>query len=148
MPPRLATRLSRLSAMVSTFLIGALVDRRLLLCGLTAGAFVLTLAFSYWHEGLWRSGAAPVTRVAPQHHEDRVVPMSPVISNPFPPSHEPAPTAAASATAAEMNQPPAAVPPESVQGESQSEPDSSPDADNGVMLARRGERAERGSRSH
>jgi hypothetical protein len=56
--------------------IGAQVKSRILLWGLTAAVFILTLAFSSWHEGLWRSDAARATRAAPQHHNDSFVPRA------------------------------------------------------------------------
>jgi hypothetical protein len=94
---------------------------RILLCGL--GTFILTLAFSFWHD--WRHDAAPVTRAAPQPHKDSLVPAGAVASNPLGP-------------------PPAIAPPEAVQ----SDPYSTPDVDDGTTLARRDRGAERGSRSH
>src|ERR1700678_3805166 len=56
------------------FFIGALVERRILLCGLMVGAFVLTLAFSLRHDDLWRSDAAPSTRAAARRHEALATP--------------------------------------------------------------------------
>jgi hypothetical protein len=102
-----------------------------------AGAFILTLAFSSWHEGLWRSDAAPVTRAAPQPHEDRLAPTVAVGSRPSGPS-APAmatPTAAAAPAAAAMEP-------------AQSEPDSTSDVDHGEMRARSDRSAERGARTH
>src|SRR5580658_9172504 len=58
--------------------IGAQVKSRILLWALTAGVFILTLAFSSWHEGLWRSDAARATRAAPQRPEDSFVPTGAV----------------------------------------------------------------------
>jgi|HubBroStandDraft_1064217.scaffolds.fasta_scaffold00036_86 hypothetical protein len=117
---------------------GVLVKSRILLCGLVVGTFILTLAFSSWHDGLWRSGAAPVTRAAP--------PTGAVASPPFGPTSEAmtTPTAAATPATAAMNPPPAITTPESVQ----SEPYSTPDVDNAAMPARRDRGAEHGSRSH
>jgi hypothetical protein len=102
-----------------------LVDRRILLCVLAVGAFVLTLAFSSRHGGLWRSDAAPSTRAAVQPHDAVVTPTG-----------EAAPAAAAT------NPPPVIAPPEPAQ----SEPYSTPDVDNGDRPARR-DRAEHGSRT-
>ena len=118
--------------------IGAQVRSRILLWGLTAGVFILTLAFSSWHEGLWRSDAARAIRAAPQHHKDSLVPTGAVAEVMTTPTAAPAP---ADAAAAAPNPPPAIAPPEPVQ----SEPN--PDVD-GATLARRDRGAEQGSRSH
>jgi hypothetical protein len=107
------------------------VEQRILLCGLMVGAFILTLTLSSWHDGLWRSDAAPVTRAAPNPHEDGLVPRG----------------AVAAPAAAAMNPPRAIAPPEPAQSEPQSEPSSAPDVDDGERLARRDRGAERGSRS-
>jgi len=101
------------------------VERRILLCGLVVGAFVLTFAFSSRHDDLWRSDAAPSTRAAAEVHEALA-----------PPTGEAAPAAA-------MKPPRAIAPTEPVQ----SEPSSTPDVDNGERLARRDRAAERGARS-
>jgi hypothetical protein len=131
----LLIRLSCLSATVERVFFGALVVRRILLYGLTAGAFALTLAFSSWHDAVWRSEAAPVPRAAPQPHQDSLVPTGGVASLPV------APTPEALATPTD-----AAAP--AMQREPQSEPYSTPDVDNGEMRARRDRAAEHGSRSH
>jgi hypothetical protein len=66
------------------FHIGALVERRILLCGLAAS--ILTLAFVYWYDG--RNDAAPVARAAPQPPEGSLAATSPfqydtsIMSNP------------------------------------------------------------------
>jgi hypothetical protein len=116
------------------FFIGTQVKSRILLGGLTAGVFTLMLAFSSWHEGLWRSDAAPTTRAAPQHHKDSFVPTGAVAEAMTTPT-------AAAVPAGAPSPPPAIAPPEPVQ----SEPD--PDVD-GATLARRDRGAEHGSRSH
>jgi hypothetical protein len=121
-----------LSVILGTLFFGALVERRILLCGLVVGAFVLTFAFFSRHEGLWGSDAAPSARAAAQPRE--AVARS---------TGEAAPAAAA------MNPPPVIAPPEPVQ----SEPYSTPDVDNGEMengkMRGRSDRAaEHGSRSH
>src|ERR1700722_16127812 len=111
---------------------GALVDRRIILCGVGVGAFVLTLAFYSWQDGLWRSDAAPTASIAAQPRQATAMP-----------------TAEAAPAAAAMNPPPAIAPQEPVQ----SAPYSTLDVDNGEredreMLARRDRGTERGSRSH
>ena len=113
------------------------MGRPILLCGLIVAAFILTLAFSSWHDGLWRSDAAPVTRAVPQLHEDRLVPTVAVGSRPFGPSAAAmaTPTAAAAPAAAAMEP-------------AQSEPYSTPDVDNGDTRARSDRSAERGARTH
>jgi hypothetical protein len=126
------------------FFIGVLVARRILLCGLMVGAFVLTLAFSSRQAGLWPSDEAPVTPAAPQLKEARLATTDAVVSHPFSSSSEAMarPTAAVTPPAATMNIPPASAPPEPVQ----SEP--TPAVDNGEMPPRRERGAEHGSRSH
>jgi hypothetical protein len=107
------------------------MDRRILFSVLVAGTFVLTLAFSSWHEGLWRSDAAPVTHAVASH-----------------PSGSPKPAAmpaAMAAPAAATNPPPAVAPSDPAQSEPQS--DSAPDVDSGERLARRERGGGRGSRS-
>jgi hypothetical protein len=103
-----------------------LVDMRILQFGLTV--FILTLAFSFWHDG--RRDAAPMTRAAPEPYKQRPVSQGAVASNP-------APFAVAAPAAAVMTPPPAIPPTEVV-------PDATPDADESHS---RSDRAERGSRS-
>lgn len=124
------------------------MESRILLCGVGAGVFILTLAFlswreGLWHDGLWRYGAAPAARAAPQPHGS-LPSKGAVASNPLVPASEAvtAPTAAA-ATAAAAPAAAAVVPPELAQ----SEPHSTPDVDNEALPARRDRGAERGSRS-
>jgi hypothetical protein len=118
------------------------VESRILLCGVMVGAFVLTLAFLFWQDGLWRYGAAPAARAAPHPHNS-LVSKGAVASNPLVPSSEAVTTPSAAAALAAA----AIAPPEPAQSEPQSEPYSSPDADNGAMPAPRDRGAERGSRS-
>jgi len=132
------------------FLIGtrALVERRILLCTLGVGAFIVTLAFSSWHDGLWHPDA-PATPAALQHHQDSLVATGTVAAQPFAPSSEAVttPIAAALPAAAAMSPPPAPAAPEPVQSEPQSEPDSNPEVDDNAVRARRDRGAEHGSRS-
>jgi hypothetical protein len=111
---------------MSDFFIGALVERRILLCGLAVAAFALTFALSSRYFGLWRSGAAPATSAAVQ-----------------PPEAVATPSGEATPTAAAMNPPPLIAPPEPVQ----SEPYPTPDADNAERPARGDRAAERGART-
>jgi hypothetical protein len=115
------------------FFIGALVERRILLCGLAVGAFfVLTFAFSSWHEGLWRSDAAPSTRAVAQPREAMARTTD-----------EAAPAAAA------MNPSPAIAPPEPVQSEPYSTPDvDNGETENGTMRHPSDRAAEHGARTH
>lgn len=125
--------LSRSSATLGAFSVGALVERRILLCGLTAGALVLTLAFS-WR----RHDAAPATHGVPETHKDGLVSERAVASNPFGPSLQA--TTRPDAAAA----PAAVAPAESAQSRPQSEPPPAAVDDTPV----RGDRgAERGARS-
>jgi hypothetical protein len=122
---------------------GALVARRILLCGLVAGAFFLTLAIYAWHDGLWHTDVAPATHAAPAHPEG---PTVAVASPPAPPSSEAVttPTVAAPPAAA-TNPPPAVAPPEPIQDEPQSAP---PSDVNDEPRPRREERGgERGART-
>jgi hypothetical protein len=117
---------------ICNFFSGALVERRILLCGLVVGAFVLTLALSSRHDDLWRFDAAPSTGAPAQPHELRARP-----------TREAAPAAASA-----MNSAPAIAIPEPVL----SEPSSTPDVDNGEMengkmRNPRDRAAEHGSRS-
>jgi hypothetical protein len=113
------------------------MDRRILLCGLMAGTFILTFAFSSWRDGLWRHDAAPATRVAPQPH------MISLVSKGAPAS-DPLGTTMTTPTVAVA---PAVTPPEPVQNKPQSEPYPTPDADNEATLARGDRGAEHGARS-
>ena len=108
---------------------GTPMDRRILLSVLVAGTFVLTLAFSSWHEGLWRSDAAPAARAALSHPPGSLQPAA---------TPEPADAA--------VTPPPALAPPQPAQTAPQSEPDSTPDVDTGERLARRERGSGRGSR--
>jgi hypothetical protein len=56
------------------FSIGAtLLNKRILVSGLALGAFVATLAFSFWREGLWHSAAESAAVAAPVVSNDTVV---------------------------------------------------------------------------
>ena len=100
---------------------------RLLTAGVMIGAFVLTLAFSYRHDGLSRPGPAPTTRVAVQPPETVAMPTG----------------EAAPAAAATINAPPDIAPPDS----GQSEQNTPPDIDNGEMRSPRERAADHGARS-
>jgi hypothetical protein len=120
---------------------GALVESRTLLWGLGVGTFILTFAFSSWHDGLWRSDAAPVMRAAP---------TGAVSSHPLGPrsAAKTPPIAAVAPAFAAMIPPPANAPPGLVQSEPQSEPYSTPGVDDEAMRDRSDRGAERGPRSH
>jgi hypothetical protein len=135
-PPLHAVRIARFSSgchdrplSLSLSIIGALVEMRILLCGLTA--FILTLAFSFWHDR--GHDAVPVAHTAPEPlKEDSLVPTSAAPSTPLAPSPAAISTpAAAPAPVTAVNQPPAAV----------------PDVDDEAMLVRRDRGTERSSRS-
>jgi hypothetical protein len=133
---RLLIRLSRFCARLDRSLIHrTLMNRRLLFCGVAVGAFILTLALSFWHDGLRRNDAAPATRAVP--------PPPPLPAPPDAPAAGGAQAAGSASPAAAMNPPSVTPAPEPVQREPQSEPDSSSDADNGAMLARRERGTER-----
>ena len=102
--------------------IGALVENRILLWGLTVRAFVLTLALASRHGGLWRSDAASSTSAAVQ-----------------PPESKGTPTDEAAPAAATVDPAPAVTPspPE------RSEPQASPET-----LARRDRAGEHDATSH
>lgn len=111
--------------------------RRLLLCGLAA--FILTLAFSLWHDGAF--DAAPAARVASQPGKGSLastgaVPLKPSLSGVLT-----TPTAAAVPAATAMTQPSVIAPSEPVQGDP-------PAIDDDATPVRGDRGAERGSRSH
>lgn len=103
---------------------------RILLCGLAAGAFIVTLAFTSRHEGLWRTAAAPVhvPRAQPRQDAKRLVPGS--------------------AAAAETNSPPPVAAPEPMESAPQSGPYSRADADLEAERARTDRDGGHGSRTH
>jgi len=112
-----------------------LVTRRLLLCGIAA--FILTLAFSFWHDE--RYDAAPATRVAPRPVKGSLASTGAVPLNPASSEAMTTPTAAVAPAATAMSQ---VIAPS---GPVQSDP---PDVNDGATLVRRDRGAERGSRSH
>jgi len=111
------------------------VARQLLLCGLAA--FILTLAFSLWHDGGF--DLAPVAHVAPRPAKGSVTSTGAVPSNPFSSGVLTTRTAAVPAAIA-MTQPPPVIAP--------SEPVQSDSVDNDAALVRGDRGDERGSRSH
>jgi len=117
----------------SAFFIGALVARRLLLCGLAA--FILTLAFSLWHDGGF--DVAPAALVAPQPGKGSLASTGAVPLKRSSSGLSTTPTAAAVPAATAMTQ---VIAP--------SEPVQSDPVDNDATPARRDRGAERGSRSH
>jgi hypothetical protein len=110
------------------------VATRLLLCGLAA--FILTLAFSFWHNG---RDDTPAARVAPQPVTGSLASTGAVPSNPSSSEAMTRSAAAVAPAATAMN--PVIAPSEPVQ----SDP---PDVDDGATLVRRDRDAGRGSRSH
>jgi hypothetical protein len=119
------------------------VGNRIVLLGLGVGAFIVTLAFSSWHEGLWRFERASVTHAAP------IPSAAPMTSRTAETAL--APTAISLRAAAAVSPPPAVTSPEPVQSEPQSEPRGEPDSASEVddrAIIERGERgAARGARS-
>jgi hypothetical protein len=63
------------------------VKRLILIGGLAVGAFLVTLAFSSWHEGLWQSATQPSPAAAPEL-KDHVVVTGPAVAPPAEPSSE------------------------------------------------------------
>ena len=116
------------------------MERRLLLCGVAA--FILTLAFSFWHDG--RYDAAPSARDSSQPNTKSLAPTVELASNPFSSQPMTPPTAAAAPLAPVTNPPPADAPSEPVQ----SDPPASPDVYERTTLVWRDRGAEHGSRSH
>lgn len=112
-----------------TRLIGTLVENRKLLWGLGVGAFILTLALSSRHAGLWRSPPTGVAAVRPLRSQTTLSAASPPATAAVRPSF-------------------AIAAPEAVQRLSRSEPYSTPDADNEVVGERRDRGIEHGSRLH
>ena len=116
---------------------------RILLCGVTVGTFILTLAFLAWRDGLWRREAAPAIPAAPQAHVS-FVPKD-AASNPLGPSSE-AVTARAAASAPAATAAPAAGAIASPDP-AQSEPHPNADAENEATPTQRNRGTERSSRS-
>jgi hypothetical protein len=79
------------------------------------GAFVMTLAFSSWHEGLWDFAAEPPVSAVPQPSEDSVVPASAAPSAPDPSSQTA--TVTPRTVGAAAVKPPAAAPADTSQSE-------------------------------
>src|SRR5580692_10164952 len=115
---------------------GPLVKRRILLGALALGAFIVTLAFSSWHEGLWHTTAELPTSAAPQPNNTGVVPTRPVASSASDPSSE-AMTSTPPGAAA-LNPPPAVAPAEASPGEPQYEQNANPGVDSEAMRRDRG----------
>jgi hypothetical protein len=103
---------------------------RILLFGLTV--FILTLAFTFWHDG--HHEAAPVTRAAPEPYKERLVSPGAVAPNPTP--------SAVVAPAAVVMIPSPAIPSTEI---AQGARDATPDVDE--SRSRSGRAGERGSRS-
>jgi hypothetical protein len=96
------------------------------------GAFVVTLAFSSWHEGLWDSAAEPPVSAVPQPSTDNVVPMP---TAPSPTEQAATVTAPSLATSAAMKPPAATAPSDTSQAEtSQGDPQYEEIANPGVDI--------------
>jgi hypothetical protein len=128
-----------LSAILRGFPSGLLVKRQILLGALAVGAFIVTLAFSSWNEGLWHSAAEPPASTAPQPKRDSVVPTGLVASS----ASETPPSAAAPAAA--MVPPPPTPPPEASQVEPQYEQYANPGVDSEAIRRDRGVQHSSGS---
>ena len=114
--------------------------RRILLSGLAAGAFVLTLGVYAWQDRLWRTDAAPVTPAAPAPHA--IVPAAVVAA------HSSGLSPEAMTTAVAAPPPPAMDPPPPPAAEPvQTEPQGEPPPDDAAERARSERGSERGSRS-
>jgi hypothetical protein len=127
---------------------GPIVKRQILLGGLAVGAFIVTLAFSSWHVGLWHSAAEPPTSAAPQPDKDSLVPTGPVASSPSDPSSEAmtsTPPSAAAPTAVAINPPATIAPTEASQGEPQYEQTANPGVDSEAIRRDRGVQHSAGS---
>jgi hypothetical protein len=108
--------------------------------GLVLGAFIVTLAFTSWREGLWHSAEPPASAV-PEPHEDAVAPARPVASlasDPSPQNVTSTPPSAVTPTPAAMNPTPAAAPPDSSAGQSLYEQNVNPGVDIEAMKRDRG----------
>jgi hypothetical protein len=122
---------------------------------LAAAAFVITLAISSWHEGLWsadRSAAPRIVRpqalVAAQSPGNpfgptsaRAIQVANVEQSPAPATQSDAPTPPEPA-AVEEHQEPATDP------QPQTEPYNAPDVDNGEMLQQMDQARHRNAREH
>ena len=94
------------------------MNRRILLGALAVGAFVVTLAFSSWHQGLWPFAAEPASVAAP--HASQLGALSGTAASPranaLPETTTSTPNAPAAAPAAVIP-PPAIEPTEVPQGQ-------------------------------
>jgi hypothetical protein len=124
-----------------------LVNRRILLSGIVVGAFVVTLALTSWHNGLWQSAAEAPPSVASQPAKNTLAPM-PAVAAPAsgqasatmaPPPSEAAPAAPA------MNSPAAVASPEASQGEPLYEQNANPGVDSEAIRRDRGVQHSSGS---
>jgi hypothetical protein len=84
--------------------LGRLVNRRIVLGAVMGGAFIVTLAFSSWHEGLWDFAADPPVSAVPQPGEDSVLP-APVAPSATDPSSQTATVVPPSVAAAAIKPP-------------------------------------------
>ena len=118
----------------------SLTNSRILLGALALGAFIVTLAFSSWHEDLWQSAADSTGSAAPQSRKDGVVPPGPVVSvdSDLPPKAMTSMPPDAAAPAAAMTPTAAMAPLEASQGESQYEQNANPGVDGEAMRRDRG----------
>ncbi len=102
-----------------------LLEKRIfLICGLTVAAFILSLAFLAWREGLWTDYPTPVTHAPP-------------IAAPI---ADTAPTAAAALAPAAMNPPAVVTSPPPAQSEPPKESESPPAVDDDEATPARRER--------
>jgi hypothetical protein len=127
-------------------------QERILSWGLTAGVFVLLLAFSSWNGGWWRSEASPVAHT----RSYGVTPTDAAAANPFAPRSEFVPTPVAEpepvpvtspSPAAVINSTPAVVPAGPEQSDPQNENYTS-DIDYEAQAVERNRGVEHGSRTH
>ena len=124
---------------------GQFVKRPIFLGGLAVGAFIVTLAFSSWHEGLWHAAAEPPTGAVPQPNRDVVAsgPAAPPAGQSSEAASPTPPGAVAPATA--VNPPAAIAPLEAPQGDPQYEQSPNPGVDSEAMRRDRGVQHSSGS---
>ena len=122
------------------------MNQRFLMWGLTSIAFVVTLAISSWHDGLWTSDAVPARGnrpVALSLAEPTALPIRPFAPENAAPTVMTAPAATKSETQAQEQQPT----PAPAEIATPSMPIAAAEVDTTEFLAHRDRAAQRGSRA-
>jgi hypothetical protein len=114
------------------------VKRLILIGGLAVGAFLVTLAFSSWHDGRWQSVAQPSPAALPEL-KDNVVATGPAPAPPAEPSSEAKISTPPEPPASVPVSPPVAIAPyEAPQGQPQYQQYANPGVDGEAIRRDRG----------